>query len=93
MKAKTLIAELRKEFFTTINESHYQISRRGHWTHHDAGRCFDEAVKSLAAKVKQAELAIKQAESFETKALRSFKALVESAESRKFMEDYYGNDK
>ncbi len=50
MKAKTLIVELRKEFFTLINESHQKS--QAHWNHHDAGRCFDVAVKNIARRVK-----------------------------------------
>ena len=91
MKAKTLIAELRKEFFTLINESYLEVRRRRHWTHHDAAWCFDEAVRNLVARIKRGEF--RESRSFEERALESFKALVNSEESERFMRDYYGYDK
>ena len=92
MKAKFLIAKLREEFFTLINlDFHQKVSRYGYWTHHDAGKCFDMAVKNIARKIIRGEL--KDNHSLEERSLKSFKALVESKECRQFMEDYYGNDK
>lgn len=62
-------------------------SEEGTWAHgrHCGSIEYLEQVKLLLSSQPKAE-------SFEEKALESFKALVSSEESKKFMKDYYGHD-